>query len=144
VEILTWLSTNWLDALQSLAIVASFSTTMYALRKEAQARFLANSFEITRQHRELWLNFGSRPQLARILNETVVGEITPAEKQFVISVILHLKAAYRAIGFGLYDAPEGSRKDIGMFFSKPIPKMVWSEMKALHNKDFVAFVEGGS
>jgi hypothetical protein len=140
VEFLAWLGSNWIDVLQSFAIIASFSTTLYALRKDREARVVANSFEITKQHRDLWLNFGSRPELARILSESASGPILPAEREFVISVILHLKTAYRAIRSRLFDAPEGLGNDIRQFFSKPIPRAVWEETKVMHSDEFVSFV----
>jgi len=36
---------------------------------------------------------------------------------------------------------EGSRRDMGLFFSLPVPKAVWNKTKLLQNQDFAAFIE---
>lgn len=140
--VLNWLVHNGFDALQTLAIVVSFGVTAYTLRRDYRVRRLANTFEINRQHRDLWLHFSERPELARIL-ESNAGDkpISAAETEFVNLVILHLKLAHRAIQDRLYDTPVGLARDIREFFGKPIPRRVWEEKKSFHGEAFVAFLE---
>jgi hypothetical protein len=66
---------------------------------------------------------------------------TPQEAGFVEQVIQHTSGVYLASRNGLAIKPEGMRKDIGSFFSLPVPKAVWEKGEILQDKDFVAFVE---
>ena len=68
--------------------------------------------------------------------------ITVDEGLYVNMVIQHLGSAYEAIKSGLTIKPEGMRRDVGWFFSLPIPKAIWENVKILQNDDFVDFVEG--
>jgi len=36
---------------------------------------------------------------------------------------------------------EGLRRDVGAFFSLPVPTAVWTKTKLLQNQDFAAFIE---
>jgi len=140
--LLNWLVHNGFDAFQTLAIVVSFGVTVYTLRRDYRIRRLANTFEINRQHRDLWLHFSERPELASILESSARNQpISAAESEFVNLVILHLKLAHRAIQDRLYDAPEGLAVDIREFFRKPIPRRVWEEKKPFYGTEFVSFVE---
>ena len=86
---------------------------------------------------------GVRPALALTAeNPRLCGdEITREEEIFVNLVILHLNCLFYARKTGLVFKLEGLRRDVGWFFSLPIPRAVWTKTKLLQNDDFVMFVE---
>ena len=99
---------------------------------------------ITKGHRDVWTEFYRRPELKRVLSDRAdVGqdEITREEEIFINLVVLHLSCVFYARKTGLVFKLEGLRRDVGWFFSLPIPRAVWSKTKLLQNDDFVMFVE---
>ena len=138
-----WLTGNWFDLLQSLAIVAGLLFTAHSLRSDAKTTRVNNLLAITDGHRKVWTEF-YRPELKRVLSEQADpsrGEITHEEEVFVNFVILHLNSVFYALKSGLAFKIEGLRRDVGWFFSLPIPRAVWTKTKLLQNHDFVMFVE---
>jgi hypothetical protein len=139
-----WISDHWFDLLQSGGIVAGLFFTAAALRLDEKTQRTANLIEITTQHRELWSELYTQPELARIRDVSVdlkSAPITPAETLFVSLLILHVNSAYQAMKNGMYMKPQGLQTDIQQCFSKPIPKAIWEQSKGLQDSDFVAFVE---
>jgi hypothetical protein len=67
--------------------------------------------------------------------------VTPAEEFFVSLVISHTSSVYEAIKDELLTKQEDLRRDVGLFFSLPVPKAVWQKTKLLQNQDFAAFIE---
>ena len=67
--------------------------------------------------------------------------VTVEEERFVIMVIHHTNTAYYAMHDELLMKLEGSRLDIGQFFSLPVPKAVWTKTKLLQNQAFAAFID---
>ena len=55
--------------------------------------------------------------------------------------ISHTSSTYEAIKDELLTKQEGLRRDVGLFFSLPIPNAVWQRTKLLQNFDFAAFIE---
>jgi hypothetical protein len=107
-------------------------------------RRVGNSFELTKQHREIWSHLFTRPDLKRILDPAADLKTTPVsadEKMFVNFLFLHLANAYRAKKNGLFRLPEELHLDIATFLSLPIPNAVWEMTKRFRNRDFIAFVE---
>ena len=142
--VLLWFGTNWFDILQSIGIVAGLLFTGAALRLDEKTRRITNLIEITKEHREIWSELYSRPELARISEASVnltQTTITPEEELFVSLLILHLNSAYHAMKAGVYMKPDGLREDVQKFFSRPIARAVWEKTKALQDADLVRFVE---
>ena len=138
-----WISGNWFDLLESLAIIAGLLFTAHSLRSEARTTRVNNLLAITEGHRKVWTEF-YRPELKRVLSEQADlnrDEITHEEEVFVNFVILHLNSVYFALKSGLVFKIEGLRRDVGWFFSLPIPRAVWTKTKLLQNADFARFVE---
>jgi hypothetical protein len=67
--------------------------------------------------------------------------ITAQEQAFVSMVVIHVSSVYEALKGELLIKQQGLRRDVGMFFSLPIPRVIWEKIKTLQNEDFVAFVE---
>jgi len=67
--------------------------------------------------------------------------VTPAEEFFVSLVISHTSSTYEALKDELLTRQDGLRRDVGLFFSLPIPNTVWIKTKLLQNQDFAAFID---
>ena len=139
-----WIVENWFNLLNGLGVVGSLLFTAVSLCSETRTRRIANLLSLTQNHRELWSELFDRPALGRVLDRSAKLEkesITLDEGLYVNMVIQHLGSAYEAIKSGLTIKPEGMRRDVGWFFSLPIPRAIWERIKILQNDDFVDFVE---
>ena len=67
--------------------------------------------------------------------------IAPEEKEFVNFVILHLSTVFYATKDDVVTRLQGLRRDVGSFFSLPIPSKIWEKSKMFQNDDFIAFVD---
>jgi len=118
--------------------------TGYSLRSETKTRRIANLLTLTRNHRDIWTELYRNPRLARVLDANTDPTRQPIQRDeeiFVNLVIQHLNSAYYAMRDELAIKPEGLRRDVRQFFALPIPRVVWTELKALQDDRFVAFVE---
>ena len=143
-ELWDWFGHNWFVLLQSAGIIGSLLFTAFTIRSDLKERRIANLFALTQNHRDIWENLFSLPELARVLDPSPdLGKapITARERLFVLLIILHLNAAFRAFESGLLKKPEELQRDIYTLFSLPIPKIVWQRMKEFQDTDFVCFVE---
>lgn len=139
-----WIAGNWVDLLQSAAIVANLFMALWVMRREAHSRRAANIIRLTEQHRDLWKELFARPSLSRVLKakaDLARNPLTDDESVFVSLLILHLNSTYVAIKAGVIKRPDGLAPDIQGFFSLPVPNAAWRKMRHLHDADFVAFVE---
>lgn len=144
-EILNTVRDNWFEFFQSAFIVAGFVLAWQSSREEAKQRRIGNRWEIIKQHRDIWALGFARPELNRINDSTAdlaAKPLSSEERLFVRMLILHLAGCFRAAKAEMYVLPEEMAADIRNFFSRPIPRAVWDELKGLQNKDFVLFVEG--
>lgn len=139
-----WIAQNLFDLLSTIGVIGGLFFAAITLREDTKTRKVSNLLAITANHREVWQEFFTRPDLSRILDGTVDlrrRPIRPDEEVFVNMVILHLSSMYEALKGELVVKQEGLRRDAGSFFSLPIPKIVWERTKLVQNRDFVAFVE---
>lgn len=143
-EVLHWIGDHWFDLLQTTGIIAGLYFTARAFHLDIKTRRVDHLIELTKQHREIWTELYARPELARVKDATadLRGKpITGDEELFISMLILHLNASYHALKDRVFLKPDGLRKDIHGFFSRPLTKLVWEKMKPLQDADFVAFVE---
>jgi hypothetical protein len=139
-----WIATHWFDLIQTVGIVGSLLFAAYTTHKDETARRIANSIAINDQYRNIWKEIYEHPTLARVLEKGTDLEQKPVsieEERFVMTLILHLGTAFRAIKHGEFVPLEGLRKDVKHFFSLPIPKAVWEKIKPLQDNNFTSFVE---
>ena len=118
--------------------------TAYAIFENARARRVGNLMAITAQHREIWKEPYERPQLFRVTKRDVDLDkepISDEERLFVKLLILHLNDVHTAIRARMFVRLEGLEKDVRNFYSAPIPKAVWEELKPYQDKKFIRFVE---
>ena len=143
-EVANWISEHWFELLQSAGIVSGFLFTAHSIRKESEARKIANMISMAEHHHSLWKEFYKHPELSRVIDKRAALDtkpLTDEEQLFVTSLILHLDGVHRAMKAKMFVRLEGLQKDIQTFFSLPIPKAVWEKSKSLQDADFVAFVE---
>jgi hypothetical protein len=139
-----WLAENWFDLFSSAGIIGGLWFTAVSLHSETKTRRIANLLTITANYREIWKEFFRSPELARVIEPSVnvtKKPVTPAEEFFVNMVISHTSSVYEALKDELVTKQEGLRRDVGLFFSLPVPKAVWTKTKLLQNQDFAAFIE---
>ena len=139
-----WLTENWFNLFSSLGIIGGLWFTAVSLHSETKTRRIANLLAITANYREVWKEFFQFPELARVLDpaaDVTKQPVTPAEEIFVGLIISQMASVYYATNDELLIKLEGSRRDMGLFFSLPVPKAVWTKSKLLQNQDFAAFIE---
>jgi hypothetical protein len=146
-----WISQNWFEFLTVLCGICGLWFSAFAIRQntkaqqeETKARRTSNLLAMTANHRELWKNFPSSPELARVIDPVAdVGKqpVTPAERFFVSMIIANTSSVYEALKNELVTEQEGLRRDVKGFFSLPVPRAVWSATKLLQNQDFAAFID---
>jgi hypothetical protein len=140
-----WLSENWFNLLSAIGIIGGLLFTAFSLRSETKTRRIENLLILTQSHREIWAELFRDPDLARVLNpipELSKKPLSRDESIFVNMVIQHLSSTFEALKTGLTIKSEGLKKDVGDFFSLPIPRTIWEKLKPLQNDDFVKFVDG--
>ncbi len=141
---LDWIGHNWFDLLSSIGIIGSLCFTGVSLHSETKTRRIQNLLSVIQNHRELWTDFYHHSELSRVLDpsaDLIAKPITREEERFVKLVIQHVNGVFQAMKNGLIINPEGMRRDVGSFFSLPIPRAVWEQVRTLQNADFVRFVE---
>ncbi len=139
-----FLQNNWIDLLQSAAIVAGLIFTAVSLRRDAKARRDESIVETVKGHRDVWKMMIENPKLSRVLDNNVnlvESPMTQQEKWFVLLSIMHLCATVESSEKWVNESLEGVANDIREYFSNTIPRAVWDENKKFQNPDFVAFVE---
>jgi len=140
-----WLTENWFTGVQTVAIVSGLIFTCVTLKRDERSRRVANLFQLTHHHNELWAQALTKPELRRVMSmkaDLSLEPVTEDETLFVGSVILNLNSAHYAIKRGMMDSPHGLGADIRTFFAHPVPRAVWTKLRHLQDTDFVAFVEG--
>ena len=139
-----WFLQNWFELFSSLGVIAGLVFTAVSLHSETKTRRVANLLTITSNHREVWRELLIDPALARVLEaapDLDTQPITAKEQLFVNLVILHVASNYFAMHDQLMVTLEGLRRDVGQFFSRPIPRQVWNTVRNTQNESFVAFIE---
>jgi len=139
-----WLTENWFNLFSSLGIIGGLWFTAVSLHSETKTRRIANLLTVTANYREIWKEFFHSPILARVIDPAVdvtQSPITPVEELFVGLIISHINSVFYATNDALVVEWEGLRRDVGLFFSLPVPNAVWQRTKLLQNQDFAAFID---
>jgi hypothetical protein len=139
-----WLTDNWFNLFSSVGIIGGLWFTAISLHSETKTRRIANLLTVTANYREIWKEFFNTPTLARVIDpkaDVANQPVTAAEELFVGLIISHINSVFYASNDELVVKWEGLRRDVGAFFSLPIPKAVWNNTKLLQNQDFAAFIE---
>src|SRR5258708_27687976 len=101
--ILGWAEQNWFQFLQTASLVVGFFTAIHSVRTDTKERKIGNLFALTNAHREIWSRLYERRELERVLMVSVNlrrEPVTAEEELFVHTLILHLRAAFKARKLG--------------------------------------------
>src|SRR4051812_47969837 len=119
-----WWGQNWFTLLQSIGIIGGLLFTAFSMRSEMKTRRIGNVLAVTQNHREIWTEIFRKPGLQRVLDARADLRQSPLKQEeqiFVNLVILHLNSVFHAMKDKLVLKPEGLQKDVGWFFTLPIP-----------------------
>ena len=145
-----WLAENWLNIFTLLFgsglwfAVFSIVKNTQVRNEEVKEQKIANLLAITASHREIWkiyLYCNNLERIRDVVADTTKHPITHRERVFVNLVIQQVNSVYYTMADQLVVEYDGIRRDIGEFFSLPIPNAVWRSAKPLQSHDFAAFVE---
>jgi hypothetical protein len=142
-----WFADNWFNILSSVGIIGGLWFTAFSLCAEARTRQIENLLTLTGNHRELWQSFALNPQLARVLDQSANVTKQPVSREeevFVNLMIQHVNSVFHAIQSGLTISNDGLRRDVREFFSLPVPRAVWQNLKQFQAPSLVEFIEANS
>ena len=145
-EVLHWAGGHGFDLLEAAGIIASLCFTAVALLREDRSRRISNLLALTANHRDIWMQLYTRPELTRVIEREVdlkAHPVTNDEALFMTFLLHHLGATYRAMREGMFATEQAIEGDIAWFLRLPIPNAVWQRSKAFLEPDFVVFVERG-
>ncbi len=140
-----WWGSHWHEVLEAVGIVGGLLFTGVTLRHDLQARKIAEYLNQATQHRRLWSQLHRRPSLGRVLEpdrDLTVEPLRVEERRYLELVFTHFHTGWLIgqSGHSLVPA-EVLAADAGHFFSLPAPAAVWTEVRRIHQPEFVAFVE---
>ena len=139
-----WLKANWFEIIQTVSITTGLVFGAVTIRQNTRTRRLSNLLSNTSNHRELWLYYLSDERLKKIsLQERNVSEnpISEEEHQYVVLLLLHLRASYEAVNDGMAIHKPGLVRDVSAFLKLPVPLAVWQLVQRSFEPEFVRFVE---
>ena len=139
-----WLTENCFNLFSAVGIMGGLWFTAISLHSETKTRRVANLLTVTANYREIWKEYLHNPKLIRVLDasaDVVNQPITPDEELFVGLILSHINSVFYATNDKLVVEWEGLRRDVGAFFSLPLPKAVWIKTRLLQNQDFAAFID---
>jgi len=136
---------HWKDLLEIVGTMGALLFTGFALFTDARVRRAQTLIEITKQHRELWIYFDEHPTVARLFDkkrDMNAHPLADEEVRFANFLFLHLRASYGAKRARVHTMPEHVEDDWREIFTHPAVCAAWDKMKHLHDRKFVALVEG--
>ena len=140
----TWNIEHWRQIVEFVGTPLALLFTGNALHIDARVRRAETLLEITKQHRELWLQFDERPELAALFDrerDLAARPLTDREARFANFLFLHLRAAYGARRGRIYAMPEHVAEDWREIFQAPAMAAAWERIRHLHDRRFVVLVE---
>ena len=142
--LLAWLDTNWFSLLQSLGIAGGLVFTAVTVHRDARHRHVSNMLTLLEQHRDLWTEVHSRPELARVMATEVdllTRPLTVPEERFLNLVIVHFHTGWQLARDRVIHSLAVMAADVRGYFSLPLPRAVWEQSKAQRDPEFVQFVD---
>lgn len=139
-----YVTQRWIDVVQAVGIISGIVFSGHAHRTDARERRAQRHFELTREHREIWEDLNARSVGKELLSKNrdlAARPRTIEETEAVRTLTLHLNAFFRSETEGIHVMPERVMEDIQDFFSHPVPRDAWREVRDFHDRAFVAFVE---
>lgn len=137
------LSSVGLQIVQTIGIIASILFGVFTVRREIRTRRVAVFIELSKSYRDVWSKPFAYPELLQALDANAdPAKVTPAQRLFILHLIRHMEASFEAERYDLTVRVERGEDDIRNFFSLPIPREVWRDMRGYTNLPFRNFVDG--
>jgi len=150
-ELFAWIQANWSSAIGAVGIIGSlwftaayFRADSETRREENKNRQVSNLLAIEEKHAAIWSEAQQRKELARILARDVDltdGTVSPEEDVFLRRVILRFETGWRIETILDRGEMRLLARDVGDFFSLPLPSIFWKKTRDYRNPSFVKFVE---
>ena len=141
---LSWVQNNWSSVVGAVGIIGSLLYTAAYFREDGKNRLVANLLAIDERHRALWSEVKQRPELKRILSESVdlsAQPLTPEEDVSMWQIVQHFETGWRVEKIMKRGELKFLARDAANFFRLPLPRAVWEKTKVFRNPKFVRFVE---
>ena len=113
-------------------------------RRDVEAKRVSEYLTLNTQHRRLWGQLHQRPGLAHLLDadrSIDVRPVTTEERLFLELAFVHFHTGWLVARKGSLIPLSVLSTDAGYFFLLPAPGAVWTQVRATHQPEFVAFVE---
>lgn len=143
--LISWFGLHWHSLVESLGIIGSLIFTGVTVRRDLEARRVAEHLTLAGQHRRLWGQLHRRRGLNRVLEadrDLVREPVTREEQLFLELAFVHFHTGW------LICREDGSLTpvrvlalDAGHFFTLPAPSAVWAGVRQSYQPEFVAFIE---
>lgn len=133
----------WFDVVQSAGIILSILFTVYTINVERKRRNVEVTLLLAQQYREIWQPLVDYEALSRVFDEkidTAELQLSESERRFVRLIISHVRYS-TILKSDDSEFMRAAQDDVGAFFSLPVPRAAWEEVRELHSKEFVTFVE---
>jgi hypothetical protein len=140
----SWFPHNFADLLGYAGIIGGLVFNGLSIQSQTKERRISNMLMLVQNHREIWSDYYSQPDLWRVLDKAAnvsAAPVTKAENAFVTTVIQHIYGVYQSIKAGLTVRPERMCCDICNLISMPVVKIVWNRIRRFQDEDFVTFIE---
>lgn len=138
-----WIAVNWFNLVQTVALIATLSVAVSALRSSNHATKGANRLAVAAANRDIWQQVITNPALKRVLRPTMAegDKVTDAERRFVLQVFQHSGAVFATLQMGAMDRLQGYRRDVHDTMQLPVFQIVWNEFRTYQDIAFVRFVD---
>ena len=113
-------------------------------RRESKAKEVENLLTNVSQQRDLWTNAYMRPELVRLFQDNVdlsKKPISVVEKECLNQILVQYQVTWCMAEAGGIVTLDVLARDAGDFFSRPLPRAVWEDVKGVINPRFVEFME---
>lgn len=124
--------------------IVAFAALIYAIRAFNSSYNLSRAnftYQLIQSHRDLWSKIHAL-NLTRITDPNAdPSTITSDEERYIIFLILHIEASFEAHRTNVLRVNRYSLVDIGEIFLLPLPKLVWSRIEMVNDKEFVKFIK---
>lgn len=139
-----WITAHWSNLSALVGFVAGLFFPTFSIFNDRRVRKAATHAEFTKAHRDIWIYLRSLPELAhmRDRNRDLASRPRTEIETFAVNVLIgHLAATHKAWKAGTFDMPEGVVVDIQSFFTLPVPREAWLELRTFHPSDLGQFID---
>ena len=140
----SWLRGNWSSLIGAVGIIGSLWISTATIREDCKWRQVTNLLALDERHRTLLGEVRQRPELKRILSESVdlvAQPLTPEEDVSMWQIVQQFETGWRVERILNRGELKSLARDAAEFFSLPLPRAVWEKEKLFRNQRFVRFVE---